>query len=508
MDLRPLALTAALMCASAPGLASEPVRFESSPGGVPEVDAAWVRRHLGAAGARIVDVREAEELQAEGWIEGIEAVPLASLEEAALGWSPREPVVLVCRSGRRSARGVQLLERMGFDRVASMTGGMLAWRLEGLPLIRASNSRARPKPVRHRALSATSLEEALRAAPPRRIRAAALLLAGTEACVDGREDHAVLGTPGGDAGELLLALATVEDVIRRPLSEPEVRALFEAYLSSFGRFYMHTDDHALAHLRTELRGDPRFTDAPLGEDADSMAEYLHHPPPSVRGALLEHVFRPDNVGCGHLRLVLTHPEEYGVRAALTHSLGRIVYERLWREPEAIDFVVLHGEHHEEAVVNVSLGAPVHAFTNVPALPPVVAGHSVFVNHPEVAAFVRREHAKFLFEELPALASDASLPGFVRALERKAQIQLERTVGYLARGLPVFELRFEGDAARVEPAAAKDPDCLGTDGCAECAGCARGSSRERREWAKPSADSAPVRSSPSPPRRSTASPRTR
>ena len=41
--------------------------------------------------------------------------------------APREePVVVICRSGRRSAGAARTLEGMGFKRVASMRGGMLA----------------------------------------------------------------------------------------------------------------------------------------------------------------------------------------------------------------------------------------------------------------------------------------------------------------------------------------------------------------------------------------------
>lgn len=465
----------------------EALGFQTSPGGVPEIGIDGVRPSDCRGQVRIIDVREREELETEGHIEGAEHVPLSRLGEAAAAWNPRDPVVLVCRSGRRSTRGVRLLESMGFDRVASMTGGMLAWTLAGYPVTRPD------VPTTHRrrretkaAVSADSLEGALRSTPPRRVRAASLLLSGTEACVDGREPHAVLGTPGGDAGELLLALSTVEALIERSLSDLEVRSLFDAYLQSFGRFYIHTDDHALDHLRRDLEADPRFDRRHLGAGAAGLADYLRHPALQERAPLLEHLLHPENVGCGHLRLVLTHPAEYGVRPGLTLALGRVVHERLWEEPEVIDFVVLHGEHHEEAVVNVSIAEEVHAFTNVPAIPPTLGGHSVFVNHPEVAAFVRREHAKFLWGEIPALAeAGIDLPRFVQALETRAAAQLEETLGHLAARLPVFDLRLERDATRVVLSQrAADLDCLPPAGCAQCEGCQRGSPRGRKAWPRP------------------------
>ena len=440
------------------------VSFERSPGGVPEVDGEWLRDH--ACHVRVVDVREPHELSA-GMIEGAEAVPLAQLAEASSEWDPRDPIVLVCRSGRRSARGIRTLEGLGFSRVGSLTGGMLAWNLARHPVVAAPETSAAPRHVDRappsvfsERLRAETLEAALRDTPPRQVRAAALLLHGTEACVDGRGEDAVLGTPGGDAGELLLALAAAEDVTGQPLSEGDIVALFDAYVESFGRFYFHTDDHALRHLASELRRDPRFAtvmgsaraggsedDANHALEGEALGELLLRPPAELREPLLDHLLEPANVGCGHLRLLMTHAEDYGVRPELARSLGRVVFRLLWSEPELFDFVVLHGDHHEEAVLNVVLPDRVHAFTNVPAIPPHIAGHSVFVNHPQVSAFVRRQHAEFLRGQLASLHA-VPIERFEGAIATLAERQLTQTLGHLAPRLPVFEVRFEGDVPQV------------------------------------------------------------
>jgi sulfur dioxygenase len=102
-----------------------------TPAGVPEVSAAWVSAH--AHTVRLVDVREPEELTGPlGCIAGVQGVPLAGLEAEAQAWSHDKPVVLVCRSGGRSGSGALALERVGFQRVASMAGGMLRWNALGL----------------------------------------------------------------------------------------------------------------------------------------------------------------------------------------------------------------------------------------------------------------------------------------------------------------------------------------------------------------------------------------
>jgi hydroxyacylglutathione hydrolase len=48
---------------------------------------------------------------------------------------PRDQsIVLVCESGSRSAIGASLLTAAGFSDVTNLTGGIAAWRREGLPL--------------------------------------------------------------------------------------------------------------------------------------------------------------------------------------------------------------------------------------------------------------------------------------------------------------------------------------------------------------------------------------
>ena len=83
---------------------------------------------------KIVDVRQPAEFTGElSHIVGAELVPLATLDAGAAGWRLEDPVVVVCRSGGRSGRAALVLENLGFSRVASMAGGMLAWGEAGLP---------------------------------------------------------------------------------------------------------------------------------------------------------------------------------------------------------------------------------------------------------------------------------------------------------------------------------------------------------------------------------------
>lgn len=102
------------------------------PGGYRDVSPAEVHKVLGKV--HLVDVREPHELVGElGKIAGVEAVPLARVEAACDAWPREGELVLVCRSGRRSANAAMALAARGFRRVMNLEGGMLAWNDAGLP---------------------------------------------------------------------------------------------------------------------------------------------------------------------------------------------------------------------------------------------------------------------------------------------------------------------------------------------------------------------------------------
>jgi rhodanese-related sulfurtransferase len=86
---------------------------------------------------RIIDVREPVEFSGElGHIPGAELVPLGTLEVAARGWARDAPLMVVCRSGARSARAAAILLQLGFRDVVNVEGGTQAYLQPGLPVDR------------------------------------------------------------------------------------------------------------------------------------------------------------------------------------------------------------------------------------------------------------------------------------------------------------------------------------------------------------------------------------
>lgn len=90
---------------------------------------------------RVVDVRGHDEFDGElGHIPGAELVPLGGLDPALRRWDPGAPVLVVCRSGNRSARASRLLVAAGFERVYNLRGGMLAWNAHRFTVCGAASS--------------------------------------------------------------------------------------------------------------------------------------------------------------------------------------------------------------------------------------------------------------------------------------------------------------------------------------------------------------------------------
>ena len=98
---------------------------------VPEIDplSAWER--VKSHDAMILDVREAEELD-ELAVPGVTHIPLRSLQAEAGTLPGDRDLLVICRSGVRSAFATQFLLASGFQRTLNISGGVIAWVHAGL----------------------------------------------------------------------------------------------------------------------------------------------------------------------------------------------------------------------------------------------------------------------------------------------------------------------------------------------------------------------------------------
>ncbi len=89
---------------------------------------------LQSAGAFMLDVREPDEWNS-GHISGATLIPLGQLPDRLNELPANQKIVVVCRSGNRSAAGRDILLKAGFNQVTSMAGGMNEWAAKNYEIV-------------------------------------------------------------------------------------------------------------------------------------------------------------------------------------------------------------------------------------------------------------------------------------------------------------------------------------------------------------------------------------
>ena len=77
----------------------------------------------------LLDVREPDELDISR-LDGVTLIPMGEIPDRYTELDPNSDIVLVCRSGSRSAKVMAFLDEMGFTRLRNLDGGMNAWATE------------------------------------------------------------------------------------------------------------------------------------------------------------------------------------------------------------------------------------------------------------------------------------------------------------------------------------------------------------------------------------------
>jgi rhodanese-related sulfurtransferase len=101
----------------------------------PDEVSVWVEKN---PTTQLVDVRTPQE-QSQGRIEGAVSMPWADedfLERAKAELKKDEPVLLICRTGRRSMAAGKALKELGFTKVLELDGGMIEYEKKKLPTVR------------------------------------------------------------------------------------------------------------------------------------------------------------------------------------------------------------------------------------------------------------------------------------------------------------------------------------------------------------------------------------
>ncbi len=100
---------------------------------IAEIEAAELKQRL-ERGERlsILDVREPEEIALASFPGAIH-VPMGDVPSRLAELDPEAEWVIVCHHGMRSAQVAMYLARMGFERIANLSGGIDEWSLTADP---------------------------------------------------------------------------------------------------------------------------------------------------------------------------------------------------------------------------------------------------------------------------------------------------------------------------------------------------------------------------------------
>lgn len=275
-----------------------------------------------------------------------------------------------------------------------------------------------------------------------------LLKDTSESCVDGRSREGVIGTPGGNAGEFLLMLTTMENLTKGKFSDDNIRAILREYTEKLGKFYFHTDTRAIDVVSQVVNHNVSkyFRDENLKTS----------PPEELRERLLNELVLPATIGCGHIKLMMMKANEYGVRPELVQSFILAFYQELWAGNPQLELVVLEGSHQEKAVLTVLLDESVELTddTRIPTIAPAGAAveRQMFVHHPGVIEHMRKRTVKDVFEcvqDHSRVLTDINLEVGGRSYKDYLKIagdigarQLQLTVGILAKDLPMHTAIFK------------------------------------------------------------------
>ncbi len=82
--------------------------------------------------AQFIDVRTVEEY-AGGHAVGAKNLPLDKLDAELTKLDKDKPVYVICQTGRRSQKGSEILQKVGFKDIYNITGGTSEWMNAKLP---------------------------------------------------------------------------------------------------------------------------------------------------------------------------------------------------------------------------------------------------------------------------------------------------------------------------------------------------------------------------------------
>ena len=110
---------------------------------IEEIEAFEAAEEIAGGDVVLIDTREPHEYQ-EAHLDGGKLVPPGLLADEISAAAPDKSArtILYCRSGNRSYKAAEQMQALGYENVASMAGGIIAWQEQGLPVAAAEGMTA------------------------------------------------------------------------------------------------------------------------------------------------------------------------------------------------------------------------------------------------------------------------------------------------------------------------------------------------------------------------------
>lgn len=264
-------------------------------------------------------------------------------------------------------------------------------------------------------------------------------------CVDGRSSNELMGTWGGDAGELMLVAATWEDMNENPLNKRQVGSLIKRYLEFMQPryFYMNTDTRSLAWLEVEIGFDRRQYDVAWLD--------ITRPPPELHDIISKTLLQPNATGSMLFKQMLTMPERYQIREGLVHDFIRALYAVLWDpanlQNAKIRYYILSAPEprHESAWVDFHVGSTCALELKQAMFPPFSDGISVFVNHPQALRVRRNQTATYIQSMMGGMANLEDCRSNIQRKGKQWDQASRDAYKDLLAGLPHYSVTLHTDA---------------------------------------------------------------
>lgn len=249
-------------------------------------------------------------------------------------------------------------------------------------------------------------------------------------CLDGRHNKPSLSTPGGDAGEFILALSVYEDLAGKKITQENVDVFLSEYLKQMQHniFYMCTDDTAISHIEKEMQIEGLNIFNPRNQIVDELSNL---------------VIKPENIGDLHIKMMLKYPEQFSIRKEIVEMFIISFYKILWNKnndlSSKLELDILSGEHNESAFVEVRSEHACQQQELAPLIPTKNKSISVFTNHLDAVSIRRAKLAQFFSDRVNHHQDPVDAVKMHNRLNHHGYVALEITGSYIAKGLPFISI---------------------------------------------------------------------